>query len=236
MTRGERKLAKRMSEAERAKLDSSVIVETEGTRHFRYGPEGVVDLDLYRRFQTAANKLKIVSHWVPEAHIRILAEHLRAQGASVARGLCHGTRRGNEQLWFRQHLGAGADVIGTAISDTATQFPHTIQWDFHEVDPGWIGAMDLIYSNSWDHSHDPEKAFGGWISCLAPGGFLLLDHNWNHEPGRVDAMDPFGITEAGLVKMLDRIGAGVGRVVEVIGGGKHGRFPIRTVIFRRDGP
>lgn len=236
MTRGARKLAKMMSEAERAKLAAAVIEETEEMKLFRYGPDGQVDLDLYRRLQTEANKMKIESQWVPEEHIRILAEHVRAKGATVAKGLCHGTRRGNEQQWFRTHLGAGADVIGTEISDTATQFPHTIQWDFHEVDPDWAGAMDLIYSNSWDHSYDPEMAFGRWISCLAPGGFLMLDHNWNYEPNRVDAMDPFGITEAGLVKMLDRIGAGIGHVVEVIDGGKHNGTPIRTVVFRRDGP
>jgi hypothetical protein len=32
---------------------------------------------------------------------------------------------------------------------TATQFPHTIQWD-PEVKPEWIGKADFIYSNSFD--------------------------------------------------------------------------------------
>lgn len=236
MARVTRKLEKRLDEEMRSKLAASVVEETEEMKLFRYGPDGKVDLDLYRQLQTEANKMKLDAQWVPEGHIRILAEYLKAQGKTVTRGLCHGTRRGNEQVWFREHLGEGADVIGTEISDTATEFPHTIQWDFHEVDPGWVGAIDLIYSNSWDHSYDPEMAFGRWMSCLVPGGFLMLDHNWNYEPDRVDAMDPFGITEAGLVKMLDRVGAGMGRVVEVIDGGRHKSMPIRTVIFRRDGP
>jgi ABC-type molybdate transport system ATPase subunit len=62
----------------------------------------------------------------------------------------------------------------------------------------------------------------------------MLDHGWNYQPERVTAMDPFGISEAGLVAMLNRVGAGKGSVVEVIDGGTHKDMPIRTVMFRAD--
>lgn len=233
MSGGIRRLGKRLDQDARARLAKGFIEETDEMKLFRYSEEGKVDLDLYRQLQTEANKMKIENQWVPEAHIRLLAEYLLARGAQVGTGICHGTRRGNEQAWFRRHLGGGARVIGTEISDSAAQFPDTIQWDFHEVDPAWIGATDLIYSNSWDHSYDPELAFGQWISCLSEGGHLLLDHSAGHEPGRANAMDPFGITEDGLVKMLDRIGAGIGGVAEVIDGARHKALPIRTVVFQR---
>jgi hypothetical protein len=45
-------------------------------------------------------------------------------------------------------------------------------------------------------------------------------------------MDPFGISERGLVRLLDRICAQYGKVEQVIDGGKHGDLPIRTVCFR----
>lgn len=228
-----RRLARRLGDANLEQLADSNVAEGKEYRLFRYaGTDGQTDIDLYRRLQTEANKMKIENQWVPEEHIRLLADHITAAAVTVRRGVCHGTRRGNEQLWFRQRLGPQADVFGTEISDTATDFPHTIQWDFHEVDPLWIGTMDLVYSNSWDHAHDPETAFAGWISCLRPGGFLMLDHGWNYQPDRVTAMDPFGISEDGLVKMLNRLGQGKGEVTAVIEGGKHKGLPIRTVVFR----
>lgn len=227
-----RLLKKQLPEVLALRADAGEVFETGDMRLYRYGTGDTADLELYRALQTAANKMKIDSQWVPEAHIALLSRYILDQGAPPVWGICHGTRRGNEQKWFRKHLGPQARVFGTEISDTATEFPFTIQWDFHDVDPEWVGRMDLVYSNSWDHAHDPERAFAGWASCLAPGGFLLLDHGWNYEPGRVSAMDPFGISEAGLCAMLDRVCAAHGRVMGVIDGGKHRSHPIRTIVFR----
>lgn len=227
---GVRRLSKRLSDDLVARMGSGSVDSDGDMQIYRYGANGAFDPELYRAVQTEANRMKIDNQWVPEAHIKILADYLTGAGIKVARGICHGTRRGNEQLWFRSHL-PGADVFGTEISDTATDFPHTIQWDFHDVDPDWIGRFDFVYSNSWDHAHDPERAFRGWIDCLAPGGALLLDHGWNYMPERVSAMDPFGISEDGLIAMLDRIGGGAVR--DVIEGGSHGRLPIRTIVFRK---
>jgi hypothetical protein len=82
-------------------------------------------------------------------------------------------------------------VIGTEISDTATQFPHTIQWDFHETKPEWIDAVDFIYSNSFDHSYDPQRCLNAWMSCLKKGGLCILEHSSDNSPAITSTLDPF---------------------------------------------
>ena len=113
--------------------------------------DGSFDYERYRRVQIEGNHRKLGNIWVAEENIAYLADYLRPKNPRF--GICHGTRRGKEQEWFRKYL--QCEVIGTEISDTALQFPDTIQWDFHEVKPEWIGAVDFIYSNSFDHSYDP---------------------------------------------------------------------------------
>ena len=60
--------------------------------------------------------------------------------------LCHGTRRGLEQQYIIEYFEniENLEVIGTEISYTATQFPNTIEWDFHEVKDEWIGNVDIM--------------------------------------------------------------------------------------------
>lgn len=160
-----------------------------GVEVYRYQrPDGSFDYERYKRVQTAGNRKKIDKVWVIEENIKFLADYIRGAVSEVRFGLCHGTRRGMEQEWFRQCL--GAEVIGTEISDTATQFPHTIQWDFHEVKPEWVGSVDFIYSNSFDHSHDPRACVDAWMRCIRPGGVCIIEHSSRHE--RATELDPFG--------------------------------------------
>lgn len=160
-----------------------------GYELFRYvRPDGTLDRELYKQIQTEGNKRKIESVWVREENIEFLANYIKDAVGQPKFGLCHGTRRGKEQEWFRKYL--GCDVLGTEISETATQFPHTIQWDFHDVKPEWIDAVDFIYSNSLDHSYDPEKCLDAWMSCLKKGGICILEHTSSQE--RATQLDPFG--------------------------------------------
>lgn len=160
-----------------------------GVQVFRYlRQDGSFDYERYKRVQTAGNRKKIDKVWVIEENIKFLADYIRGAVGEVRFGLCHGTRRGMEQEWFRESL--GAEVIGTEISDTATQFPHTIEWDFHEVKPEWIGSVDFIYSNSFDHSHDPRACLDAWMQCIRPGGVCIIEHSSRHE--RATELDPFG--------------------------------------------
>jgi hypothetical protein len=159
--------------------------------------DGSFDLDAYRRAQAEGNKRKLDAVWVIEENVRYLARQIERRLGRPRFGLCHGTRRGLEQAWFRKYLG-GCEVLGTEISDTAAQFPHTIQWDFHEVKPEWVGAADFVYSNSLDHSHDPQRCLDAWTSCLRPNGLCILEDSPLHGPEGASPLDPFG---AELVQM-----------------------------------
>lgn len=150
--------------------------------------DGSFDYEQYKRIQIQANKRKIDSVWVQEGNIAFLANYIRRHIPSPEFGICHGTRRGLEQQWFRKYL--GGEVIGTEISDTADAFPHTIRWDFHETRPDWLGAASFIYSNSLDHSYDPAKCLNAWASCLRPDGILIIEHSTDDVTAR--ETDPFG--------------------------------------------
>lgn len=151
---------------------------------------GEFDYDKYKKTQTDGNKAKINNVWVIEENIKFLSKYLESNLNKPDFGICHGTRRGLEQFWFSKYL--GCKVIGTEISDTAIDFPNTIQWDFHEVKEEWIGKTDFIYSNSLDHSYDPKKCLNNWMKCLKPGGICIIEHSDYHGIKGVNDLDPFG--------------------------------------------
>lgn len=168
---------------------TSPVVMRNGFELYQYRKsDGSFDYEKYRQTQVAGNKRKIDNVWVLEENIEFLANYLNNTIGDIEFGLCHGTRRGKEQEWFRKHL--NCNVIGTEISDTAEQFPNTIQWDFHEVKPEWIDAVDFIYSNSFDHSYDPQNCLKAWMTCVKKGGVCILEHTSGHE--HATELDPFG--------------------------------------------
>ena len=138
------------------------------------------DYETYVKVQTDGNKAKLKKQFVKESHVVFLSDYLSTTLGNVSFGLCHGTRAGREQAWFGKHLGA-ANIIGTEISDTADQFPNTVQWDFHDDNTDWAGRADFVYSNSWDHAFEPERAFAAWFRQLRPGGLMLSGSH--QEPG-----------------------------------------------------
>jgi hypothetical protein len=150
------------------------------------------DYTEYVAVQSAGNKEKISLTWVVEDNIDFLSHYILDKLKFVEAGICHGTRRGQEQQWFAEKL--NASVFGTEISDTALQFPNTIQWDFHETKPEWLGKYDFIYSNSFDHSYDPKKCLNAWMSCLKDDGLCIIEHSSLHSPKGVTELDPFGVS------------------------------------------
>lgn len=150
----------------------SYVATKDGLQLYSYArADGTFDYDKYREAQITGNYKKLDNVWVSEENVEFLANYIRETVGDVRFGICHGTRRGKEQEWFIKYL--GCDVIGTEISDTAEQFPNTIQWDFHDVKPEWIDSTDFIYSNSLDHSYDPEKRLNAWMSCVTPRGVCI---------------------------------------------------------------
>lgn len=191
------------------------------------------DYETYRQVQEQGNKDKLTAQFVTKGHIFFLAGYLRNTLGPVDFGLCHGVRRGKEQGWFRRKL-KGANVIGTDISETANRFPNTVQWDFHEVNPEWSGKADFVYSNSWDHAYDPQKAFAAWLDALRPGGMLLIDHTAGHVPDSANALDPFGVTEAGLHKILTGVLDVAGCVHEVLDRSTDEQYPGKVFVCRKN--
>lgn len=150
--------------------------------------DGSFDYEKYKEVQTAGNKLKLKHVWASEQNISFLSTYIKSQKITPTFGLCHGTRRGKEQEWFAKYL--KCRVLGTEISDTASQFPNTIQWDFHKVKPEWKGNVDFIYSNSFDHTYNPEKCLTAWMSCLSKNGICIIEHTSVDETST--ELDPFG--------------------------------------------
>ncbi|MCB1226788.1 MAG: class I SAM-dependent methyltransferase [Verrucomicrobiales bacterium] len=176
---------------------------------------GQFNYDQYRAVQVEGNLRKLDRVWALEPNLKFAAERIRRwAGEPLVFGLCHGTRRGLEQRWLAQSL--GCQVLGTDISESATQFENSIQWDFHQAKPEWLGSVDFIYSNSWDHSFDPETCMQVWLSCLRPGGVCVLEHSSEHEPISVRALDPFKVTLPVLTERLEAWGRGQWTLREVV--------------------
>lgn len=180
---------------------------------FRYlDARGEFDYERYRAAQVEANKRKIDKVWAQPGNIKMLADNILRRGIKPTFGICHGTRRGVEQQWFSVHL--GCPVLGTDISDTAEQFPNTIEWDFHEVKPEWIGAADFIYSNSFDHAYDPAKCLDAWMSCLKSNGLLVIEHSTDDIASRES--DPFGAPIQVMPYLVLKWGGGRYSVREIL--------------------
>ena len=154
--------------------------------------------DSYEQYianQTEANKRKIKNVWVHQTTMAaIINWYVREHNTPPTKILCHGTRNGAEQSFFRRHSKVNIEVLGTEISETATQFPDTIQWDFTHQKPEWVGYWDIVYSNSFDHTPTPAETICTWRDQINDNGLLVIDHSvWNertnNKPDPVDCLD-----------------------------------------------
>lgn len=159
--------------------------------------------DEYVNAQTEANIKKLNQVWVVENTIK----KIKSVQPTASVILCHGTRNGAELKMFRSLY--NAEVTGTEISHTATRFKDTIQHDFHEELPSHTGKCDIIYSNSFDHSYDPEKCMQTWINQLNKNGLLFLELI---PPNKEKISDPLRITDNELIDIVKRC---KGEVVEI---------------------
>lgn len=159
--------------------------------------------DEYVRVQTETNKLKINNVWVSDKELVELASYIKDNITDAKFGLCHGVRNGYEVIKIKSLL-EGVEVVGTEISETADDFDSVIQWDFHEVKDEWVGKVDFIYSNSWDHSYDPELLFDRWMSCLSPNGRCFIHWTPDHSDAGVGGADCFGASLEELKALIEK--------------------------------
>lgn len=175
----------------------------------RFNPRGDVYIhkykggyDEYMAAQILANKKKLHKVWADVHTLEGIATDI--DETNVKTGMCHGARNGFEVEWFRERL--AADVVGSDISETATQFPNMTVWDFHDVNPDWVGRFDFIYTNSLDQAMDPQKALKAWAGQLSPIGRIYIEHTEGHRPQRAGAMDPFGAEVHVMPDLINRFG------------------------------
>jgi len=155
--------------------------------------DGSIDWDAYSAVQNKGNHDKIGAVWATKGNIRFIAGMLLAELRMPPKfGICHGTRRGCEQEWFEEAL-PGCEVVGTEIGESATTFPRTVRWDFHDENPEWTGRADFVYSNAFDHSIDPRGALETWRGQLREGGAIFLEFGGGNIPANVSDLDPFGM-------------------------------------------
>ena len=150
--------------------------------------------------QTRANVEKLKNVWVQEHQIKKAITYK----PSAKNILCHGTRNGAEQKLFKNNL-PDAYVIGTEISHTATQFSDTIQHDFHDVKDEFINKFDIVYSNAFVHSFDPDGALTTWKNQLTDDGIIIIELMTGAE-NRSRSIDPLEISFDEFTDLADRVG------------------------------
>lgn len=142
--------------------------------------------------QVSLNKRKIKKVWVTKEDIKYISQFLTGEG------ICHGARNGFEVREFNKYF----NTIGTDISDNAYRHG-LIQWDFHNQKDEWIEKFDFVYTNSFDHSHNPELAFKTFMGQLKKGGKCVV-----HTKVKMDNLLPdhlgdcFGASKKELIKMF----------------------------------
>jgi len=163
--------------------------------------------DDYINAQIEGNTRKINNSYVDSVSLGVLVNHLYTDySLKPNRIICHGTRRGLEQQYFLdlyKSLNVYPIVIGTEISPTATEYPNTIQWDFHDIKDEWINSIDLIYSNSFDHSYKPIDCLDAWMKCITVNGKCVIEYSSDCDTtnGRTD---PFAATLEEYREFIER--------------------------------
>jgi hypothetical protein len=129
----------------RKKINKILVAKKKATSDFYlYKYKSYAD---YKNIQTFHNKRKINKTWATEKILNIVIRNIKDNYKKNRYvGLCHGTRNGFEQNYIASKL--NVSIIGTDISETATQFPKSIVWDFHKPKKEWLGSCDFVYSNS----------------------------------------------------------------------------------------
>ena len=155
--------------------------------------------------------------WCSEDTISSISSYIvNRYGKEEFKGICHGTRVGKEVEWFNNHLPAGSHVIGTDIEPSATNFPNTIEHDFHEIKDEWLDSFDFVYSNSHDHAKNPKKAIGNWLISLNKRGLLFLEHGRSHGKKFQDDADCWGVETEILPFLLLKWFGGDFAVIDMI--------------------
>ena len=176
--------------------------------------------DKYLRAQIKEHLRKQNRVEATEDNIEMLSKYILKAMRFPAFGICHGCRTGQEQVWFRKYL--NANVIGTEISRSAANNPHTIVWDFNKPNPTWVGKADFVYSNALDHAFDARKTMRVWMNTLSPRGICIIE--WGPNDINATKRDPFGATFDEYLEMFEK----KFEVVDILSSGRARFFIVKN--------
>jgi SAM-dependent methyltransferase len=147
-----------------------------------------------------------------ENEIKFLCNYILNNNIEIKNGICHGVRRGIENLTFAKYL--DANIIGTDICELAEQnnIQNVITWDFHDIKIEWINYFDLIYSNSLDHSFNPELALSQWFTTLNKNGICIIEHTSSHNLDEPTLSDCFSANFDEYKKMIENYA----KIIEIL--------------------
>lgn len=143
--------------------------------------------------------------WVTRPQLAVIAEYAQKHlQLSTKFALCHGARSGREAVWFRELL-PNEQVWGTELSPVAARSaPWTMQGDFHDERPEWVGAADFVYCNALDHSYNASLAITRWMQQVHTKGATIIQ--WSNFHERKDhgpaAVDIFSATRREMVQLI----------------------------------
>lgn len=117
-------------------------------------------------------------------------------------GVCHGVRHGKELEFWRNSLGGSWQ--GTEIFPDLCDGINVLNCDFDTVMPQWISELDVVYTNSLDHSRNPEHTTDQWWSCVRPSGFLCVEWTpWHDKLGTgINVADCYAATFGEYLDLL----------------------------------
>ena len=158
------------------------------------------EYEKYLKLQRETTHGKHRRQWLDANSVAWIADVIRSKVRQPDRGICHGVRNGFEQLWFMERL-PNCRVIGTDVAHWSDNTPYQIMWDMHDMRPDWSEAFDFVYTNSWDHAYDLNKALNSWVRSVAPGGMLVLTHSLDHTTP--SPTDPTGLPLSRLIVAVE---------------------------------
>ena len=152
--------------------------------------------DEYVASQKDANEEKQHMSFV---QLRTIKKIFNVYGPNAKNILCHGTRRGAEQKYFK-HVYPNAEIIGTEIG--ISDWPMTVQHDFNQVKKEWINKFDIVYSNSIDHAFNIAKTITLWSNQLNKNGKLFIEKSTDLN---YRAWDPIEISDREIKELFVKL-------------------------------
>lgn len=134
----------------------------------------------------SAQLVRSKSKWGRKPHFNwLFKQDLHDRWAIVKRSMgnpemicCMGIRDGTEVREFEGYY-PKAKVYGVDINENIKSIKGDkslfFQYDFNKLPEDWESMFDLVYSNSIDHSYNPQETLREWARVLKPGGYLFIE-------------------------------------------------------------